>query len=107
MDFKTSARSSAPLEISHEVQLACHAYAFRHAFSTAEHELQIRRLIKTKTPKVQTHRYAARNDAHFRRLFAVIRAYRDDLHSGRFFYRPGWTCTMCDYRETQCRQWQG
>ncbi|QDU96530.1 RecB family exonuclease [Lignipirellula cremea] len=107
VDFKTAARSSAPLEISHEVQLSCYAYAFRHVFGATEQELQIRSLIKTKTPKVETHRYPARGDAHFRRLFAVIRAYLDDLQSNRFVYRPGWTCSMCDYRETHCRQWQG
>lgn len=107
VDFKTAARSSAPLEISHEVQLSCYAYAFRHVFGATEQELQIRSLIKTKTPKVETHRYPARDDAHFRRLFAVIRAYLDDLQSNRFVYRPGWTCSMCDYRETHCRQWQG
>ncbi|QDU74650.1 PD-(D/E)XK nuclease superfamily protein [Bremerella volcania] len=107
VDFKTAARTSAPLEISHEVQLSCYAYAFRHVFGATEQELQIRSLIKTKTPKVETHRYPARGDAHFRRLFAVIRAYLDDLQSNRFVYRPGWTCSMCDYRETDCRQWQG
>jgi len=107
VDFKTAARSSAPLEISHEVQLSCYAYAFRHVFGATERELQIRSLIKTKTPKIETHRYPARGDAHFRRLFAVIRAYLDDLKSNRFVYRPGWTCLMCDYRETDCRQWQG
>lgn len=107
VDFKTAARSSAPLEISHEVQLSCYAYAFRHVFGATEQELQIRSLIKTKTPKIETHRYPARDDKHFRRLFAVIRAYLDDLHSHRFVYRPGWTCSMCDHRETHCRHWQG
>jgi ATP-dependent exoDNAse (exonuclease V) beta subunit len=107
VDFKTAARSSAPLEISHEVQLSCYAYAFRHVFGATEQELQIRSLIKTKTPKIETHRYPVRGDAHFRRLFAVIHAYLDDLHSERYVYRPGWTCSMCDYRETYCRQWQG
>lgn len=107
VDFKTAARSGAPLAIAHEVQLSCYAYAFRQVFGVTEQELQIRSLIKTKTPKVETHRYPARDDAHFRRLFAVIRAYLDGLHSGRFVYRPSWTCSMCDYRETHCRQWQG
>ena len=107
VDFKTSARSAAPLEIAHEIQLSCYAYAFRHVYGETEHELQIRSLIKTKSPKVETHRYPARDDSHFRRLFAVIRAYLDDLHSNRFVYRPGWTCSMCDFRDTHCRAWQG
>jgi CRISPR/Cas system-associated exonuclease Cas4 (RecB family) len=106
-DFKTAAKSSAPLEIAHEIQLSCYAYAFRQIFGEREQEVQIRSLIKTKTPKVQTHRYAPRSDVHMRRLFAVIRAYLDDLHSGRYIYRPSWTCSMCSFRETDCRQWQG
>ena len=32
--------------------------------------------------------HPARTDAHFRRLFAVIRAYLDDLDCGRFIFRP-------------------
>jgi ATP-dependent exoDNAse (exonuclease V) beta subunit len=107
VDFKTSARSSAPLDIAHEIQLSCYAYLFRHVFGETEHEIQIRSLIKTKTPKIEIHRYPARDDTHFRRLFAVIRAYLDDLHSERFVYRPGWTCSMCDFRDTHCRAWQG
>ncbi len=105
-DFKTAAKSSDPLEITHEVQLSCYAYLFRHVAGQSEAGLEIRSLIKTKTPKVELHRYAPRTDIHFRRLFALIRAYLDDLHSGRFVYRPGWTCSMCDYRDTYCRQWQ-
>ena len=107
VDFKTSARSSAPLDIAHEVQLSCYAYAFRRVFGETEHELQIRSLIKTKTPKVAIHRYPARDRTHFRRLFAVIRAYLDDLHSDGFVYRPGWACSMCEFRDTHCRTWQG
>ena len=107
VDFKTAARTSAPLEISHQIQLSCYAYAFRQVFGETEQELQIRSLVRTKTPKIETHRYPARDDTYFRRLFAVIRAFLDNLHSRRYVYRPGWTCSMCDYRETYCRQWQG
>ena len=107
VDFKTSAKSAAPLDVTHEIQLSCYAYLFRDAFGQPERELQIRSLIKTKVPKVETHTYPARNDAHFRRLFAVIRAYLDDLHSNRFVYRPSWMCSMCSFRDTHCRAWQG
>ena len=81
IDFKTSARSTSPPEVAHEIQLSSYAYAFRQVYGEKEHELQIRSLIKTKTPKVEVHRYPARDARHFRRLFAVIRAYLDDLHS--------------------------
>ena len=106
-DFKTSSRSGEPLEISHEVQLSSYAYLFRHVSQQQEAGLEIRSLIKTKTPKVEYHRNPARSEAHFRRLFAVVKAYLDDLDAGRFVFRPGLGCTMCDFRETHCRTWCG
>lgn len=107
VDFKTAARSGGLLDIAHEIQLSCYAYAFRHLYGETEHELQIRSLIKTKTPKIEIHRYPARDESHFRRMFAVIGAYLEDLRSNRFVYRPGWTCSMCNFRDTHCRDWQG
>ncbi len=97
-DFKTTARSAEPLAVVHEIQLGCYSYLFRHASGDSEGGLEIRNLIKTKIPKVQSHRYAARNEKHFQRLFAVIRAYLDDLHSGKFLFRPGLGCMTCDFR---------
>jgi putative RecB family exonuclease len=106
-DFKTAARSSEPLEISHEVQLSCYSYLFRHASLIQEAGLEIRSLVKTKVPQVHFHRYSARGEQHFGRLFAVIRAYLDDLDSGRFVFRPGMGCSWCDFRDTHCRSWSG
>jgi hypothetical protein len=106
-DFKTSSRSGEPLEIFHEIQLSSYSYLFRRSSPEPESALEIRTLIKTKTPKAEVHCYPARSDAHFRRLFMVIRAYLDDLDAGRFVFRPGLGCGMCDFRESQCRAWQG
>lgn len=105
-DFKTSARSSEPLEIVHEVQLTSYAYLLRHVEQRQEAGLEIRSLIKTRQPKVEIHAYPARTDAHFRRLFSLLREYLDALDAGRFNYRPGFGCAMCDFRE-QCRAWAG
>jgi hypothetical protein len=106
-DFKTSARSSEPLEITHEIQLSSYAYLVRQTGQRREAGLEIRSLIKTKCPRVEFHRYAPRREAHFRRLFTVIRAYLDDLDAGRFLYRPGFGCGMCQYRDDLCRCWVG
>jgi len=100
IDFKTTARSSEPLEIAHEIQLSCYAYLLRHSASAVEGGLEIRSLVKTKTPKIEFHRYAARDERHFRRLFAVVRAYLDDLDSGKLLFRPGFGCVMCEFRRT-------
>ena len=104
-DFKTASRSSQPMEVSHEVQLSSYAYLFRKVYPVDEAALEIRQLVKTKLPQVNVHRYQARTASHFRRLFAVVRAYLDDLDAGRFVYRPGLGCGMCDFRETHCRSW--
>jgi hypothetical protein len=107
VDFKTAARADQLSELSHEVQLGCYAYLFRQTTGTSESALEIRRLVKTKTPQVSFHRWPARAGKHFGRLFAVIQAYLDDLHSGRFVFRPGQACSYCDFRERQCREWGG
>ena len=106
-DFKTAARSSPPFEITHEIQLSCYAYLFRESAGREEGGLEIRSLIKTKLPKVEFHRYEPRSDVHFRRLFAVIRAYLDDLDRGKFVFRPSFGCVICDYRDGSCRNWDG
>ena len=107
IDFKTAARGGELLEIAHEVQLTAYSFAYRAATGRHEGELQIRRLVKTKVPKIETHCFSARSDANFRRLFALVRAYLDDLDAGRFVYRPGFGCQMCDYRQTHCQEWDG
>ena len=103
VDFKTTARGGRPLDVVNEVQLSSYAYLFRHVSQQQEAALEIRGIVKTKTPRVEFHRHPPRTDAHFRRLFAVIRAYLDDLDSGRFIFRPNLNCNWCEFRETHCR----
>ncbi len=105
VDFKTSSRSAPPHEITHEVQLSCYAYLFRQATGQKESGLEIRSLVKTKKPKIECHEYPARCEAHLRRLFALIREYLDAVDTGKFNFRPGWCCSMCDFRESHCRAW--
>lgn len=107
VDFKTSARGGTPSEISHEIQLTSYAYLFRQLEGREEAGLEIRSLIKTKTPRIEFHGYPARQEQHLRRFFAVIREYLDALDSGRFNYRPGWGCAMCEHRDEECRAWGG
>ncbi len=107
VDFKTAARSSKPMEITNEIQLTSYAWLHRQISGQQEGGLEIRSLIKTKTPKVEFHPYAARSDAHFRRLFSVIREYLDALDVAKFNFRPGLGCSMCDFRNGPCRTWAG
>jgi putative RecB family exonuclease len=106
-DIKTTSRRSTPVDVVHEIQLTCYAYLVRQTCDVQESGLEIRALVKTKVPQVQFHRQSPRTQVHFRRLFAVIEAYLDDLRSERFVFRPGWTCSMCEFRDTHCRRWSG
>jgi putative RecB family exonuclease len=107
IDFKTANRGGDVNELLHEVQLTSYAYLYRDVANRREAALEIRNLIKTKTPKIETHQYAGRTRYHMRRLFAVIRAYLDDLDHGRFVFRPGLTCSSCEFRDSHCRAWTG
>lgn len=60
---------------------------YRGISSSDEAALEIRSLVKTKTPQVHFHHYPAREERYFSRLLAVIRPYLGDLHSGRFVFR--------------------
>ena len=86
--------------------MTSYSLLFRHSQGRDEGGLEIRSLVKTKTPKIEIHHYPARSDLHFRRLFAIIREYFDSLDAGKFNYRPGFACGMCDHRE-RCRAWAG
>lgn len=107
VDFKTSSKSAMPHEITHEIQLTAYSWLFRQAQGVEEAGLEIRSLVKTKTPKIESHCYAPRSDAHFGRFFALIREYLDCLDRGVFNYRPGFACSMCDHRDRACRGWCG
>jgi hypothetical protein len=96
-DFKTAATSTL-CELSHELQLTAYACLFREATGQEELRCEIRQLIKTKTPKIMTHRFPRRTDEHFARFFGLIREYVDVLDKGIYNYRPSWTCgTMCEH----------
>jgi hypothetical protein len=93
-----TAATSTLCELSHELQLTAYAYLFREATGQEELRCEIRQLIKTKTPKIMTHRFPRRTDEHFARFFGLIREYVDALEKGIYNYRPSWTCgTMCEH----------
>jgi CRISPR/Cas system-associated exonuclease Cas4 (RecB family) len=102
VDFKTAARSSQSLDMLHELQLSCYSYLYRQVTGQTESGLEIRSLIKTKSPKVEVQRIEPRRDEHFARLFGVVRAYLDALEHNRFHVRPGFECSFCEFRESAC-----
>ena len=102
-DFKTTARSSSQLDVIHELQMSCYSYLWRQATGQTESRLEIRSIIKTKTPKVSVEHYGPRQVVHFERLFSVIRAYLDAISNNRYYINPGIGCSFCDYRQAACQ----
>lgn len=103
VDFRTASRSSAALELAHEVKLSILACLVREHFGREESELQVRSLIRTKVPKIETHAFPQRRREHITRLFEILREYVESLDRGIFNYRPAWTCSMCDYAGSCCQ----
>ena len=104
VDFSIVGPDEEFMEILHEIELSCYAYAHRQATGVCEQELQIRRLVRTQPPKVEVYRFPPRTKIHFRRLLAVVADYLDGLHSGRFVFRPGPDCQTCEYCTTHCQE---
>ena len=96
VDFKTAASASSNCELQHELQLTAYAYLVREVFRRDESTLEIRQLVKTKTPKIVVHRFPPRSEEHFKRFFGIVREYLDSLDRGVFNYRPGFGCMLCD-----------
>ena len=104
IDLEVGATGMAQLDVIHELQLSCYSYLFRKATGRTESGLEIRSLIKTKTPKVNVEHYGPRQATHFERLFSVIRAYLDAVSSNRYHISPGLGCSFCEYREAVGRR---
>jgi putative RecB family exonuclease len=102
VDFKTAAKSGPPTDKVHEVQLSAYSYLYRAATQQVERGLQIRSLIKTKTPKIEYREYPARTESQLRRFFQIVRAYLDDLDRKQFVHRPGFGCTVCNFNDGTC-----
>ncbi len=96
-DFKTAASASVSCELQNELQLTGYAYLIREAFGQNESALEIRQLVKTKTPKIVVHRLPPRTERHFERFFGIVREYLECLDRGVFNGRPSWNCSLCEH----------
>ncbi len=97
VDFKTAAAASAICEQAHSIQLTLYSLLLE-SNGYANVETEIRQLVKTKTPKICSYRIGERGDWQRRQFFDLCREYLDSINDGVYNYRPGWTCSMCDYR---------
>jgi len=96
VDFKTAA-SASYCALQHEIQLTAYAYLIRTFYGYDESALEVRQLVKTKAPKIVTHKFPPRTDAHFERFFNIVREYLNALDRGVFNYRPSWNCGICEH----------
>ena len=96
VEFKTAA-SASYCDLQHELQLTAYAYLVRAFYGYDESALEVRQLVKTKTPKIVTHKFPPRSDEHIDLFFNIVREYLDALDRGVFNYRPSWNCGMCEH----------
>jgi len=96
VDFKTAA-SASYCNLQHELQLTAYANLVRAFYGYDESALEVRQLVKTKVPKIVTHKFSPRSDEHIDRFFNIVREYLDALDRGVFNYRPSWNCGMCEH----------
>ena len=102
VDFKTAARATAPSPLAHELQLSAYSYLFRQVTGLQESHLEIRQLIKTKTPKIAVHVFPPRTDEDFERFFELVKEYLAAIRRRQFNYRPSWNCGMCEFAQRCC-----
>lgn len=105
VDFKTAARGGRPLPFAHEIQLTGYGYLVRQITGRVEHSLEIRQLVKGKSPRLERYQYPPITEQQLRRFFAVVRAYLAALDRGEFVFRPHLLCGSCEFLETVCRAW--
>lgn len=104
VDFKTAARTPPSVDVLHELQLSCYSFLYRQLHNELEAGIEIRTLVKQKTPKLVVQRFGPRTEAHFRRLFAVVKSYQQALATGNYHISPGLECSFCSFRESFCDQ---
>jgi len=109
VDFKTAASTPGNLDLEaflHEAQLTAYQFLLEAATGENVTGLELVFLIKTKTPKVLTHREPPADDVRKERFIALANAYIAGVRAERFHPQPGMHCAWCSFR-SECRAWKG
>jgi len=91
VDFKTAGSAFDP----HEVILSDQLSAYNLAEPAAE-QLALCVLVKTKEPKIEWH-FTSRSGEQLTEYLAKAGYVAREITAGRFYKRPGFWCSWCDY----------
>lgn len=108
VDYKTIA-ATPDLELEswlHEIQITAYALLIEDATGELPPCGELVFLVKTKTPKVITHRLASPNDTQRDRFARLVETYATAVANEHYYPSPGMHCGWCSYR-TECAAWKG
>jgi len=91
VDFKTSGSDYE----DHEVMLSDQLTAYWLADPEAQ-KVALCVLVKTKEPMIEWH-FAERDAERLTEYLAKVQIISEDIHTGKFYKRPGKHCSYCDF----------
>jgi putative RecB family exonuclease len=108
VDYKTVASTpDLPLEAwLHEIQLTAYGLLIEEATGEAPSGSELVFLVKTKTPKVISHRLPAPSQVQRDRFARLVETYATGVANENYFPSPGMHCGWCEHR-AECSAWKG
>jgi hypothetical protein len=103
-EFKTSAKTMDPDNLSDILQLTTYSYAYKTLFGKEPSLLRVVNFVKTRTPKMVILE-TARDNKDYERLFYLAKEVLKGIKSGVFFPRQSFMCKDCEY-EGLCVEWR-
>ena len=107
-DYKTVA-STPDLQLEawqHELQLTAYSLLIEDATGQLPPENELVFLVKTKTPKVISHRIKAPTQIQRDRFARLVDTYASGVQHEHYYPSPGQHCAWCSFR-TECQKWTG
>lgn len=108
VDYKTIAKTPT-LDLEtwlHEIQLTAYTVLVEDATGEKSPANELVFLVKTKTPKVITHRVPAPDQVQRDRFARLVETYANGVANEDYYPSPGMQCGWCSYR-SECSAWKG
>ncbi len=108
VDYKTVA-STPDLSLEawlHEIQLTTYSLLIEEATGEPSPGNELVFLVKTKTPKVISHRVPAPDQVQRDRYARLVETYANGVANDHYYPSPGMHCGWCEHR-SECSAWKG
>ncbi len=108
VDYKTTASTPDPESEAwlHELQLTAYTLLVEEATGETVPGGELVFLVKTKSPKVISHRLSAPTQVQRDRFARLTEVYANGVANEAYYPSPGQQCSWCAYR-TECAAWKG